>query len=188
MFASPKEKTSKSIPELCNNSDLDGDKFVTIWDSELTNSFEVRGKSGNIQNDKLFSRATFQVGDVVSARWGNGIYYEGKIVSMVCNGNKELYDIAFDDGDFKKKVPAAQIKNVSTDFYSIDVVQNHRKVGNETEVKLANGEWQKLKKIKRSLHAEDAAEYARENNLLEESEWKWAQKVSNVEKFGFLYV
>eukprot|EP00979_Chaetoceros_neogracilis_P002486 scaffold433_cov260-Chaetoceros_neogracile.AAC.13 len=140
MFASPKDCYTTSLPERVNNSDLDGDFFCVIWDTEIVTQFEDFRKS--VQDTGVMNN---------SHSYNN----------LSENDDENLIGTIVPDG-----------------MRYVEEVLDHRGKGRkaELEIRWDNGweTWRPLNLMKKEI-PDTVAEYARANDLLNETEWKWAK-------------
>jgi len=184
MFGSPEQRHTKSLPELINNSDLDGDRFCVIWAEQILDNLAKNSlKPG--RKAQLINSLTYNVGDVVEVKLNSESYYGAKI-SKVCGPNVkfEAYDIQFDGEEtIEKEVALYDIqkpkkRNTATTNHMKKVV-NHKGSGKKLEVEIemygSQNEWRGFQEFKR-LNEDLLADYAIQEKLLGSKDWKWANK------------
>lgn len=74
----------------------------------------LRGKSQPLRTAMCKHKRTalgWRVGDRVSAQWGNGSWYPGRITLVRIDGT---YDVAFDDGDRSRALPNSKLRAEGT--------------------------------------------------------------------------
>jgi len=140
MFASPKDCDTTSLPERVNNSDLDGDFFCVIWDTEIVRQFED------------FRKSVQDTGVMNNSHSNNNLSE---------NDDENLIGTIVPDG-----------------MRYVEEVLDHRGKGRKAEIEIRwdNGweTWRPLNLMKEEI-PDTVAEYARANDLLNETEWKWAK-------------
>ena len=186
MFASPKDATEKSLPELINNSDLDGDRFCVIYDESILNCLKHKTLNPGRQACSTATKQTkYNVGDSVEAKWGDGKYYPG-LISRVCGPNvgvHEAYNITFYDADTLNEAtldiirPLTETNGIEEEM--IWEVVDHRGTGKnlEVQVKVSDSQnvWKKVSSCK-GLYTYELATYAAERDLVDNKDWDWAKR------------
>lgn len=188
MFGSPANAQTKSLPEMINNSDLDGDNFCVIWDADLVSCVEksYRNDGGMTVNDnernesnldeELDDSSLDEEEEDPLCGYQVPIKIGGSVRQFIVQYELEDGNYLLKCGDFEEQMTKEEIL---CDKECVDSILAHNgKKGRhaEVQVKWCNGHttWEPLQSIQKDV-PDILADYALNNDLLEEKAFAWAK-------------
>ena len=183
MFASPVDPGSKSLPELINNSDLDGDYFCCIWDPILVSHVEknTRNNHEDALEQEIVGEETAE-STLLAQEDGDDIL--GVQVPLLINNKSHdgVVQRKLHDGRYLVKsgahVEIMSREEIMRDKQTVEEILAHRGKGRAAELNVRWGDgtkaWQSLAVLKDEV-PDIVAQYALEAGLLDMQGWAWAR-------------
>ena len=176
MFGSPTNATDKSLPELINNSDLDGDHFCVIWDRAIVS--HVQTGQQVFKNAQSSDAKLADSDECIGIQRSINIYgeaHEGIVTSKLNDGRYIVKS-----GHHENTMTREEILD-GRSFISEVVGHKGRGLRSEVQVLWENEtkSWQSFQTIKNDV-PDILADYALTNDLLKEPKWRWARDYCHV--------
>ena len=185
MFASPRNKRATSLPELINKSDLDGDRFCVIWDQDVLRHAGDLPPGREHHQSASRSENVWSIGNWVEVRPEDGTEYEPAEITRVCGPivEYEAYDIHYNGGGNEEAVEVGRIRprelqSEEEERLVEEVVNHNNGLGKnfKVEVKITGQDnmWVSFDHMFDN-HTDVLADYAVQEELLDQKDWKWAK-------------
>lgn len=169
MFASPQDPHAKSLPEIVNSSDLDGDFFCCIWDENLVANINPSQCAVDTEDNEKEEEEDENIGTEIPLKI-DGKSHTGIIHKKLNNG-----DYLVKAGNIEKIITYDEL--INGEIVEVKEVLGHRGKDRRADLHIlwGNGEksWEKLATMKNGI-PDRIADYALRKGLTNEKEWRWA--------------
>jgi len=185
MFGSPANAEAKSLPEMINNSDLDGDNFCVIWDADIVSCVEQNymNDGGISVDDKEIEDSNLDeemddsnLDEEDLCGYQVPIDTGGEVRQFVVQYELENGKYLLKCGDFEEQLTKEEILS---DKECVDEILAHNgKKGRQAQVQvkwcIGDTTWEPLQSIQKEV-PDILADYALNNNLLGDRAFAWAK-------------